>query len=139
MNPFKHFQPATGAEFQTQLPQSVRVPVNKSKLKANTLVVSRPVKFFWERHRPCTIRAILEGNNSSAELGSSLEPAEEKVMGGFPSHNKSFVPPGAFGSDSYKCGPLTFKWRHSMLMMEPNFDMPIYFQEAKTLVIAFQS
>lgn len=130
-------------EVQSQQVQTLRVPIQPSKLKPNVWVVSKPVKIVWEKRRPCLIRASLETGNASIPLGDELQPlGEARSSGLFDKYHAKVAPTnsstGLYGSDDYQCGPLRFRWSRYMLMMEPNFEMAPNTTEAKHLCIIFQ-
>lgn len=130
-------------ELQTQRVQTIRVPIQPSKLKPNVWVVSKPVKIVWEKRRPCLIRASLETENASILLGDELRPVgESRSTGLFDKYHAKVAPvnssTGLYGSDNYQCGPLTFRWSRYMLVLDSNFDMAPNTSEAKQLCIIFQ-
>ena len=132
-------------EFQSQIGQEERVPVQISKLTPNTLVASRPVKLIWERSRPPFIRITLETENASFLLGDTLTAVSEKRTSGLFDKYHAKVGPansatGLFPADNYECGPVKFHWNRSMLIMNTSFKVedPSLLKNSKVLRVAFK-
>ncbi len=119
-------------DFQTQKVQEERIPLQISKLKANTLVIARPVKLIWERNRPCHILATLEtSDNASTLLGTELVgDAENRGAGMFDKHygqgnssGSARFSSGMYALSNYHCGPLRFHFNRSMLILGNSFEL----------------